>query len=114
MSEDKETNRTVKFVNKKSEEYQIYYANGAIGMFNPRGDIEFNFFFEHGDIPQEHVMNIEEGKLVPKADENNTETKIIREIKVGIIMTPAQAESLGNWIIEMLRSSMPNKPDVQQ
>lgn len=111
MNED---NKTVKFVNKKSEEYQIYYANGAIGMSNPRGDIEFDLFFEHGDLPQEEIMTIEKGELVPKVDDENTETKIIRDIKVGIIMTPAQAESLGNWLVELARSARPIKSDIKQ
>jgi hypothetical protein len=88
----------VRFVYKKFEEYKTHYANGAYGAITPRGDFEFNFFFEHRDIPEDEVMNVEEGQLKPE-EQNSTEVTIMRDIKVGIIMTPVQAENLGKWFI---------------
>jgi hypothetical protein len=93
----------VRFVYKKPEEYQTHFANGAYGAINPRGDFEFHFFFEHRDMPEEEVMNVEEGKLKP--EERNltpTEITVIRDFKVGIIMTLEQAEILGKWLLKTL------------
>lgn len=88
----------VKFVHKKPEGYQKHYANGAYGAITPRGDFEFNFFFEHRDVPEEEVMIVEGNKLKPE-EEDPTEVTITRDIKVGIIMTIGQAEALGNWLV---------------
>jgi len=93
-----ETPTKVIFVYNKPEAHQTYYANGAYGAITPRGDFEFNFFFEHRDVPGEEVMNVEEGQLKPEGP-NSTEVTIMRDIKVGIIMTPGQAENLGKWIL---------------
>lgn len=88
----------IKFIYRKSEEYKTYFSNGALGAISPRGDFEFNLFFEHGELPKEEVMDIEGGQLKPE-DEIITDLTIIRDLKVGIIMTPQQAENLGNWLI---------------
>lgn len=94
-----ETPTKVRFVYKKPENYQTHYANGAYGAITPRGDFEFNFFFEHRGIPEDEVMIVEEGKLKPE-EQNFTDITIPRDIKVGIIMTVEQAEILGKWLID--------------
>jgi len=88
----------IKFVYEKSDEYKTYFSNGAIGAISPRGDFDFNLFFEHRELPKEEVMDIEGSQLQPE-DEIITDLTIIRDLKVGIIMTPQQAENLGNWLI---------------
>lgn len=47
-------------------------------------------------------MNVEEGELKPE-EQNNTEVIVIRDFKVGIIMSPQQAEGLSNWLINALK-----------
>ncbi len=113
MSKDEEPIKFVKFVYKKSEEYKEYYANGVMGAISPRGDFGFSFFFEHIDMPTDQKMKIEEdGKLVEIAEldeeEKNKEINIIRDVKVGIIMKPDQAEILGNWLLKMIRDYRSN------
>ncbi|MDP3104310.1 MAG: hypothetical protein Q8M95_06855 [Candidatus Methanoperedens sp.] len=91
----------VRFVYKKPEEYQTHFANGAYGAINPRGDFEFHFFFEHRDMPEEEIMSVEEGKLMPE-EQNLTNVTIMRDFKVGIIMMPEQAENLGKWLLNTI------------
>lgn len=91
----------VRFVYKKLEEYKTHYVNGAYGAITPRGDFEFNFFFEHRDIPEDEIMNVEEGQLKPE-EQHSTEVTIIRDIKVGLIMTLEQAENLSEWLISTI------------
>ena len=96
-----ETHTKVRFAYKRPEAYQTYYANGAYGAISPRGDFEFNFFYEHSDVPEEEVMNLEEGNLKPE-EQISTDIRITRDLKVGIIMTTEQAESLSKWLIKTL------------
>ncbi|MDO9517589.1 MAG: hypothetical protein Q7J10_06000 [Methanosarcinaceae archaeon] len=96
-----ETHTKVRFTFKKPEAYQTYYANGAYGAISPHGDFEFNFFYEHKDIPEEEVMNLEDGNLKSE-EQTSTEIIITRDLKVGIIMTTEQAESLSKWLIKTL------------
>lgn len=96
-----ETPTKVRFAYKKPEDYQTHYANGAYGAITPRGDFEFNFFFEHRDVPEEEVMNIEGDKLKPE-EQSSTDIRVTRDLKVGVIMTIGQAESLGKWLIETI------------
>jgi len=88
----------IKFIYKKSEEYKTFFSNGALGAITPRGDFEFNLFFEHRELPKEEVVDVE-GNPLQHEDDNTIELIVIRDLKVGIIMTPQQAEILGNWLI---------------
>ena len=97
IESEQEHSNKVKFIFRKSEGYQIHYVNGAFGGLTPRGDILYHLFFEHRDLPGEEEMTIEEGKLKPQEDLADLE--MVRDLKVGIIMTPEQAESLANWLL---------------
>ena len=108
IEEPQETPTKVRFIYKKPEAYQTHYANGAYGAISPRGDFEFNFFFEHRDVPEEEVMNVEEGKLKPE-EQTSTDIAVARDLKVGIIMTIEQAESLGKWLIKTLDEFRPER-----
>ncbi len=91
----------VRFVHKKPENYSSYSVNGVFGAITPRGDFEMNFFFEHTNIPDEEVMTYENGELKPK-EQNPTEVMITRDFKVGIVMTPENAEAIGKWLVSMV------------
>lgn len=95
---EQEPHKKVKFVFRKSEGYQIHYVNGAFGGITPRGDVLYHLFFEHRDLPGEEELTLEEGKLKPQ-EKDLPDLEIIRDLKVGIIMTPEQAENLANWLL---------------
>lgn len=91
----------IRFIYKKPDEHQTHFVNGAYGAINLRGDFEFNLFYEHGDIPEEELMTVEDGKLKPEV-QNIADVTIIRDLKVGIIMTQEQAENLGKWLLDTI------------
>ena len=96
----KESPQKVKFLFRKAEDYKVIYANGAFGGITPRGDILFHFFFEHRDLPEEDEMKVEEGRIIQDEAKtiNLADLKMIRDTKVGIIMSPNQAGSLAKWL----------------
>lgn len=98
IESEQEHSNKVKFIFRKSEGYQIHYVNGAFGGITPRGDVLYHLFFEHRDLPVEEEMTIEEGELKPQ-EQDLADIEIIRDLKVGIIMTPEQAENLANWLL---------------
>ena len=99
IESEQELRKKVKFVFKKSEGYQIHYVNGAFGGITPRGDVLYHLFFEHRDLPTEEEMTIEEDKKLKPQEKDLADIEIIRDLKVGIIMTPEQAENLANWLL---------------
>jgi len=99
IESEQELCKKVKFVFKKSEGYQIHYVNGAFGGITPRGDILYHLFFEHRDLPMEEEMTIEEDKTLKPQEKDLDDIEITRDLKVGIIMTPKQAENLANWLL---------------
>lgn len=91
----------VRFVHKKQDNYQSYYANGVFGAISGRGDFEFNFFYEHVNMPEEQVMINKEGQL--KLDEEDTtEVLVIRDFKVGVVMTLEQSEAFSKWLVDAI------------
>ncbi len=96
-----ENNKEIRFSHKIPENYPIYSVNGVFGAITPRGDFEMNFFFEHANVPEEQVMVYEDGELKPK-EENLTEVMVSRDFKVGIVMTPQNAEAIGKWLVSMV------------
>lgn len=104
MNKTEKAPSKVKFIYNKPEDYRTYYANGAFGAITPRGDYEFNFFFEHKDLPEKEVMNIEGDQLKPEEQKNLAEITVIRDFKVGMIMTIEQAEELGKWLLSTIEN----------
>lgn len=90
----------VKFVFRKSDDYQQCFVNGAYGGFTPHGDLVCDFFFEFKEMPTEQEANIYAGsdKLEYIAGETPDAIKFIREVKLGVIMSPQKVIDLRNWL----------------
>lgn len=87
----------------RDPEYRIVIANGAWGGITPRGELMFDLFFEHLEMPEEiYYMTTPEG-LGPESRRVPDPLLIIREALVGVVMTPENAESLAHWILEHVR-----------
>lgn len=107
-----ETPQKVRFLHKKAENYQSYYANGVFGAVTGRGDFEMNFFFEHSDLPEEEVMNYVKGELKP-LEQNPTEVIVTRDFKVGIILTPENAEAIGKWLLSVVEEYRERQKNIE-
>lgn len=100
MEKSTENPEKIKFIYKKSDGHNTYFSNGAIGSISPLGEFEFNFYFEHRELPKDEVFDIEGSQ---PEEEIATDLTIIRDLQVGIIMTPQQAENLGDWLISRVK-----------
>lgn len=87
----------IKFVYSKANDYRVIYANGIIGTVSPSGDILGNLFLESRQLPQEQVFEMEEGK-VGKDVTPPQPLSFIREMKIGLVLSPAVARSIGLWL----------------
>jgi hypothetical protein len=90
----------VKFVYKKAGDYKQCFVNGAYGGFSPRGDFVCDFFFEFKEFPTEQEGNInpETNQLDIDPTPNPEITEIIREVRLGIVMSPQQMIHLRDWL----------------
>lgn len=96
--------KKVRFKYNIPSDYQIIYANGVYGGITPRGELHCNFFFEHSGIPEvEDAELMKDGKV--KMKEKELEEVIInRDLKVGIVLSPEQALSIANWMLDKIKS----------
>lgn len=87
-----------------AKDYRLVPANGSFGGITPRADIMIHFFEEYYPVPRVVVHEVSpEGKLgQEKARE--TESLITREIQVGVVLSPAQAESIAKWILDKVET----------
>ena len=92
----------VKFIYNKPENYNPQFINGVIGGLTTRGEIILNFFFEHSDIPKEetNIINADgfPERKVPRAEI----PEVLRDIKVGIIVSPSIAGSIYEFLKSVL------------
>lgn len=81
------------------DDLKRHYVNGVYGGRTPQGDIFCTFFFEHGILPKEEDLVFRNGeKERTPPDVSNIELQ--RDFEVGIIMSPLQAKTIGEWIIK--------------
>jgi hypothetical protein len=87
----------------KDPGYRLVYANGAQGGVTPKGEYTFDLFFEHAQPPAKVVHSITPDGLGPEVERVPQGAQVMRELVVGVIMTPASAKSLAHWILENIR-----------
>ncbi|WP_028973132.1 hypothetical protein [Spirochaeta cellobiosiphila] len=98
---------TFEFV--KDPDYKMIAINGAWGGVTPRGEIKFDLFFEHVDFPEEVSYMTTPDGLGPEVSRDPVKSSIIREVMMGIVMTPENAANLGHWLIEKSNQATPKK-----
>ena len=88
---------TIKFT--RSKDYKIVPANGCFGGVTPRGEILVEFFEEHFPTPDMVVHELtEQGTLGPEKV-RHTEGELVRELQIGVVLQPNQAESIARWLL---------------
>jgi hypothetical protein len=93
--------KKVRFNYKKADDYRILYANGAYGGFTPRKELMFHFFHEYKKTLETEVMAIgEDGSTIPLKKDIPEELEMIRELKVGIVLTIEEAFNIGRWMLD--------------
>ena len=86
-------------------DYKLVYANGVYGGITTRGELLCNFFFESLSIPEEEEAEVmDDGKVKMKEKEPEEVILINRDLKVGILLSPEQALTIANWMLEKIKS----------
>jgi len=113
----KKKNLSVTFEYIKSSDFKVYKVHGGVGGPNAYGELILNLYFERPSIPKRVTHEIDDnGQL------NNDPIKVeqidgaIRDVLFGIAMTPDQAKSIGNWLInnaEKLESQLTKQIEMK-
>lgn len=93
----------VVFAYERDPGYKVLYANGAQGGVTPKGEYTFDLFFEHARAPARVAHSITPDGLGPEVERSPNGPQVVRELLVGVVMTPAGAKSLAHWILESIR-----------
>ncbi len=93
--------RSIEFQYIFSDDYNPIYCNGAYGGVSTQGEIIVNFYLERMPIPNKmtHKLNAD-GTLgrVEKTDPDTLDSKVIRFVSSGIILSESSAKSIYNWL----------------
>jgi hypothetical protein len=99
MEEHDKTKIKVTF--SQAQDYRKVAATGVWGGPAPSGDLLCNFFIEYMRFPDE--LEITLSPMGDKESENpifKDEKTFIREIQIGVMMSPLVAKSVGEWMIK--------------
>lgn len=108
MSDEKVFPKVIEYRIKEADEHRLVYANGVWGGILPGSEIKAGFFIDTTENPELVVQEVTpEGHLgneiqrtpQPELDK----TSITREIQVTVIMSPATAEFVGNWLLSQVK-----------
>ena len=117
--------KTIKYVYTKSDDHKVIYVNGVHGGVTMQGEIAFDLFLEQRDATDFEVHKIDEdGTLGPRIksepktkSEEQGQIVLIREEKVGIVMSRDAAENIAKWIlakVERLDSHVQQKTSEEE
>ena len=103
----------LKFIYKKADDYRQCYVNGAYGFFSPRGDFMFDFFYEFKELPtvQEAEVNEDTGQLKYDNIDIPVIPEFVREVRLGVIMSPQQLVNLRDWLDKQIKEYKDNVSD---
>lgn len=115
MRVDQETKK-VKFFYSKSSLFRVVLADGAWGGLTPELNIFFALFNTRPPIPQILAQRIQEdGTLGEEIPESRvTKDGILREVEVGVTMTPENVRSLIDFLKGRLEQIDKIKAQIQQ
>jgi hypothetical protein len=100
---------TVAFDYIKSQDYRTVWADGVIGGVTPAGLVHFAAYSERPPIPQRQIFSVAETKadgrtLGPELYERRVaRDAFVREMAIDIMMSPAVAESVANWLLDQVK-----------
>ena len=85
-----------------AKEYRRLAATGAYGGVNPQGEIVFDFYVEHRELPDSFVLEVSEDGP-SKETKHDGQIGFVRERQVGIVLRPDLALTIGNWLIDQAK-----------
>ena len=99
-AEKADTPQTVTFHHLKSDFHRVIHVDGAFGGPTPSGLLHMAVFSNRLPIPKSVTHSLEEGGTIGDEIERDSRQGVVREIEVGLVMTPATALALAKWLVE--------------
>ena len=96
--ESKETKFKVSYT--KSPDYRKLPVNGAVGGVTPHGDILCHFYLESNIVPDEAEITLNGIKKIDEKQKRHSEFRFVRDLQVGIMLSPYAAKSIGEFLIK--------------
>lgn len=88
----------------RSRLYRMIYANVVFGGLTPEGNIKMGLGAEHRDLPESLTYGLDSQGLMVERGRTGTEY-ILREIEIDVLMTPALAQSLMDWLGQQIKAA---------
>ena len=86
----------------KSGLFRNIHVSGAFGGMTPQGDLHVALYSERTPIAQEITLMVgQDGTFVDEDREKRIQREgLLRELEVGLVMSPEVAEVIGQWLME--------------
>lgn len=98
--------KKIVFQMSKEKFYRVIHMDGAFGGITGGGLITCDLYTERPSHPQETTIEIDEtGQVICETDAP-TNPPITRIVQMGLVMTPAAAHALGEWLIRNAADAM--------
>jgi hypothetical protein len=93
--------RRIEFHYLKSNLFRVIKVDGVFGGVNASTDIQMSLFNERQSIPKSIVVETsEDGTSQKEIKRTYDKEGIVRELDVGLLMSPAVARSIAHWMLE--------------
>ena len=99
MEQEGSTKKNLRVIYSESKYYQKIPANGAVGGATPRGEVMCNFYFESVVLPNSVELLVEGSGPVKEIATKSSEYDFVRELQVGMVLSPETAKSVGEFLI---------------
>jgi len=116
MADKRQIPDRIKYIYEAADDYKIIYVNGAAGGATSNSELKFDFYQEYLPVPEFSVRPIEANRLGEEIETSGdkTEVEMIRERKVGIVMSLEKAKLIGNWMIRTVEEFEKKRDDIMR
>ena len=90
----------------RAKDYREVAATGVYGGPATNGTVHACFYVEALKTPSVVRVEVADGRLVQTdlaADSSDNVRTLLRELQVGLVLSPRDAASIGHWLIERAR-----------
>ncbi|HBB41846.1 MAG: hypothetical protein COW73_10385 [Nitrospirae bacterium CG18_big_fil_WC_8_21_14_2_50_70_55] len=94
---------------KEGPDHRTHHASGVWGGITPQREVVATFFFEQQAYPQGLVVQLDEQGR-PTETERLGGGEMVRELLATVVMSPAVAHSVGQWLLEKAQAANPSPP----
>lgn len=103
--------KTIRYVYTKSDDHKVIYVNGIHGGVTMQSEVAFDLFLEQHNTTNVEVHRIEENGAIGASiraekeigPQEQEEAIMIRERKIGIVLSRDAAENIANWILRKVK-----------